>query len=42
MTDHIRPSIHMVTAVITRTTSSSPQTRADVRSAARDLTELSV
>jgi hypothetical protein len=34
-TDHIRPTTHRTTVSITRTSSNSPDTRADVRSAAR-------
>ncbi|GAA4004573.1 hypothetical protein GCM10022232_49980 [Streptomyces plumbiresistens] len=41
-TDHIRPSTHKVTASITRTSSTSPETRADVRNAARVFVELNV
>lgn len=39
-TDHIRPRSQRATAVITRTSSSSTEIRADARSAARDLAEL--
>ena len=41
-TDHIRPRTHRATAAITRTSSNSTETRADVRSAARVLVELNV
>ncbi|GAA4539084.1 hypothetical protein GCM10010309_32740 [Streptomyces violaceochromogenes] len=39
-TDHIRPSSHRVTASPANTSRNSPDTRADIRSAARDLSEL--
>ncbi len=41
-TDHIRPVTHRATAVITRTSSNSTETRADVRSAAAVFLELNV
>src|SRR6478609_7934634 len=41
-TDHMRPSNHNATAVMTRTRSNSPETRAETRRAARVLVELIV